>query len=65
VRQDGFGFVYVDSFGKYRFPSKMDQMPKTSSALYVVGAKEVPSGVKLLKLVKDINGVSDLAIYTY
>lgn len=65
VRQDGFGFVYVDSFGKYRFPSNMDQVPHTGSALYVVGAKEVPAGVKVLKVVRDINGVPDLAIYTY
>lgn len=65
VSRDNFGFVSVNGFGKYVFPQNMNNVPKTDQALYVVGSKEVPSGVKLLKVIKDISGAPDLAIYTY
>ncbi len=62
VNRDVFGFVHVEGFGKYSFPSTMT---KIKDALYVVDPRSVPQGAKVLKTIDQVNGKPGLAIYTY
>lgn len=63
--KDQFGFVHVDSFGKYVFPKDMNKVAHTKNALYVTAVKEVPSGVRTLKTIRNVDGSEELVIYTY
>jgi len=60
---DAFGFVHVDSFGKYQFP---DNTPKTvsSNILYISTTADVPSNVHILKTFPYLDGTPDVVAYT-
>ncbi len=64
IRGDVFGFVHVDSFGKYFFPDSIKKMPIENNTLYIVGANQVPKNVKVLQKFTLRNGETILVAYT-
>lgn len=60
---DVFGFVHVDSFGKYQFPT--DPPAKiTNSALYIGSIAKVPPKVHILQKFYYLDGTPSLVAYT-
>lgn len=65
VERDAFGFVHVQSFGKYVFPEDMDfSKPETKKILYITSPQEVPTGAKVLKKFSLLNGDTQLVAFT-
>ena len=65
VARDGFGFVKVSSFGKYKFPDGFDHSKeKGQKVLYINTPYNLPKGIKVLKNFKLLNGETVLVAYT-
>jgi hypothetical protein len=65
VSRDTFGFVTVNSFGKYHFLSEFNyKLSKTEKVLYINIPKDVPNGAKILKKFDLLNGDGQLVAYT-
>ena len=66
VKRDAFGFVTVESFGKYVFPQDYSySLSKTKRVLYINTPYKLPSNIKILKTFYLLNGEPILVAYTY
>lgn len=65
VNRDVFGFVKVDSFGKYHFKDKISPKEgETKKILYVTLPQDVPESAQIIKEFKLLNGNTQLVAYT-
>jgi 4-amino-4-deoxy-L-arabinose transferase-like glycosyltransferase len=65
ITRDRFGFVFVNSFGKYIFPQNFNNsLSATKKVLYVDGAKNLPEKAKNIKKFYLLNGEEALVAYT-
>lgn len=64
VREDPFGFITVDGFGKYRFGRNLGKISKNKGNLYVDVPSRLPKKVKILKTFYLLNGDPVLRAYT-
>jgi len=65
IQRDPFGFVTVESFGKYSFPASFDySLSKKEKVLYVGSLESLPKNVKILKTFYLLNGQPVLVAYT-
>jgi 4-amino-4-deoxy-L-arabinose transferase-like glycosyltransferase len=65
IRGNDFGFVHIDSFGKYYFGEDPEKIPAHSkNVLYISGADQIPQNVKVLKEFYLLNGKKLLVAYT-
>ncbi len=65
IQRDAFGFVTVESFGKYSFPASFDYtLSKKEKVLYIGSAGSTPKGAKILKTLDLLNGQPILVAYT-
>ena len=66
IERDTFGFVDVEGFGKYIFPTKYEYaLSKTKKVLYINTPYNLPKNIKILKTFKLLNGQPVLVAYTY
>jgi hypothetical protein len=63
ITRDRFGFVSVNSFGKYLFPQNFDYNLKNKKILYVNAVNAVPDKAKILKNFYLLNGKGVLTAY--
>lgn len=64
VKEDPFGFITVDGFGKYRFGRNLGKISKNRGNLYVDVPSRLPKKVKILKTFYLLNGDPVLRAYT-
>jgi 4-amino-4-deoxy-L-arabinose transferase-like glycosyltransferase len=65
IHRDAFGFVTVESFGKYLFPDKFGySLSKGKKVLYINTPYNLPKNVKILKMFYLLNGQPVLVAYT-
>src|ERR1035437_338737 len=65
ISRDVFGFITVNSFGKYNFSSGFNyDLNKNEKVLYINTSKSVPDGAKILKRFNLLNGDEQLVAYT-
>jgi hypothetical protein len=65
IQRDAFGFVTVESFGKYSFPSSFNyNLSKKERVLYIGSSGSLPKGAKILKSFNLLNGQPVLVAYT-
>jgi 4-amino-4-deoxy-L-arabinose transferase-like glycosyltransferase len=65
VHRDAFGFVTVESFGKYLFPDDYNySLSKTKKVLYINTPYNLPKNIKILKTFYLLNGQPVLVAYT-
>lgn len=60
---DTFGFVHVNSFGKYQFVTNPPNLT-TKDSLYIASADHVPSNVDVLQRFYYLDGTPSLVAYT-
>ncbi len=65
VKRDVFGFVTVDSFGKYYFPQDLTYKDKGKKVLFISTPDHLPTGSKTLKTFYLLNGEPVLVAYTF
>lgn len=67
ITREGFGFVHVNSFGKYVFArDTIDKPPSNGKKVLVIEIPErVPKGVHVLKTFSLLNGTPALVAYTF
>ena len=66
IQRDTFGFVTVNSFGKYIFPQDYNyNLAKTKKVLYINTPYKLPKNIKLFKTFYLLNGQPILVAYTY
>ena len=66
VHRDVFGFVTVESFGKYIFPKNYSySLDGNKKVLYINTPYNLPSSIKILKTFYLLNGEAILVAYTY
>ena len=63
VARDPFGFVTVNSFGKYSFPDNFVYPSKTGKTLYIGSAYNLPKNSKILKTFDNLDGSGELVAY--
>jgi len=61
ITREAFGFVHVNSFGKYKFLNQLPNDKKNS--LYINTSGKEPRDAKILETIKLPNGISALTIY--
>ena len=65
ISRDIFGFVSVNSFGKYIFPQNFNHsLSATKKVLYIDNSKNLPGNAKVLKRFYLLNGEEKLVAYT-
>lgn len=65
VQRDAFGFVTVEKFGKFVFPSDYNySLSKKSKVLYINTPYNLPKNIKILKTFYLLNGQPVLVAYT-
>lgn len=64
LKRDIFGFVHVESFGKYFFPESIPTTKTKTKILYVDDIKSVPRSAKILKTFYILNAKPILAAYS-
>jgi hypothetical protein len=66
ISRDSFGFVFVNSFGKYIFPQNFDYSLSSTNkkVLYINSADNSPKNAKILKQFYLLNGEEILTAYT-
>lgn len=64
VKRDVFGFVNVESFGKFHFLKSLENVKKGQKALFIDKPEKIPASAKLLKEFKLLNGETILVAYT-
>jgi hypothetical protein len=65
IQRDAFGFVTVESFGKYSFPDAFNyNLSKKERVLYIGSSGSLPKGAKILKTFYLLNGQPTLVAYT-
>lgn len=65
ISRDIFGFVFVNSFGKYVFPQNFNHdLSVTKKVLYLDNSKNLPGNAKVLKRFYLLNEEEKLAAYT-
>lgn len=64
VTRDVFGFVHVNSFGKYTFTKDITADKNTKKTLYIASPQEVPGGATVLKEFALLNGNTSLVAFT-
>lgn len=64
IKRDVFGFVHVKSFDKYIFDKQMVNGRNGEKILYIDHINQVPSGGKIQKVFKLVNGEIVLVAYT-
>lgn len=65
ISRDIFGFVAVDSIGKYIFPQNFNQnLSASSKVLYFDSSKSLPANAKVMKRFYLLNGEELLVAYT-
>jgi 4-amino-4-deoxy-L-arabinose transferase-like glycosyltransferase len=65
IQRDGFGFVTVESFGKYSFPNIFNyNLSKKEKVLYIGSSESLPNGAKILKTFYLLNGQPALVAFT-
>jgi 4-amino-4-deoxy-L-arabinose transferase-like glycosyltransferase len=65
IQRDPFGFVTVEGFGKYLFPTKFNYvLSKNKKVLYVNTPYNLPKNIKVLKTFYLLNGRPVLVAYT-
>ncbi|MDP2684966.1 MAG: glycosyltransferase family 39 protein [bacterium] len=65
ISRDIFGFVAVNSFGKYVFPQNFNHdLSATKKVLYLDNSKNLPSNAKVLKRFYLLNGQEKLVAYS-
>ena len=66
IQRDAFGFVTVDSFGKYVFPSDYNySLSQKHKVLYINTPYSLPRNIHILKTFYLLNGNPALVAYTY
>jgi len=66
ISRDPFGFVTVEAFGKYLFPTDYNyNLAKTKKVLYINTPYKLPTNIKILKTFYLLNGQPILVAYTY
>jgi 4-amino-4-deoxy-L-arabinose transferase-like glycosyltransferase len=67
ITRDRFGFVFVNSFGKYIFPQNFDYSLNNlgKRILYVNSPDNLPKGANILKRFYLLNGKEILNVYKY
>jgi 4-amino-4-deoxy-L-arabinose transferase-like glycosyltransferase len=66
IQRDAFGFVTVNSFGKFIFPQGYNyNLAKTKKVLYINTPYNLPKNIKLLKTFYLLDGQPILVAYTY
>lgn len=66
IKRDAFGFVTVESFGKYIFPENYDySLSSSKRVLYINTPYNLPKNIKILKTFNLLNGQPTLVAYTY
>lgn len=63
ITRDAFGFVSVEGFGKYRFPTSWPKELR-SNVLYINTPDNIPGGAHIQKTFKALNGDEVLVAYT-
>jgi|WetSurMetagenome_2_1015567.scaffolds.fasta_scaffold02579_7 4-amino-4-deoxy-L-arabinose transferase-like glycosyltransferase len=65
ITRDIFGFVSINSFGKYIFPQNFNNnLSSTKKVLYLDNSKNIPKNARKLKIFKLLNGKEILTAYT-
>jgi 4-amino-4-deoxy-L-arabinose transferase-like glycosyltransferase len=65
IQRDPFGFVTVEGFGKYLFPTKFNYvLSKNKKVLYINTPYNLPKNIKVLKTFYLLNGRPVLVAYT-
>jgi hypothetical protein len=65
IHRDVFGFVTIESFGKYLFPDNYTYaLSKTKKVLYIGTPFNLPKNIKMLKTFYLLNGQPVLVAYT-
>jgi len=66
ITRDVFGFVYVNSFGKYIFPQNFNYSLSSTNkkVLYINSPDNLPKKAKILQLFYWLNGTKKLVAYT-
>lgn len=65
VKRDAFGFVNIESFGKYIFPKDYNySLSKTKKVLYINTPYKLPENIKIQKTFYLLNGQAVLVAYT-
>lgn len=65
VKRDNFGFVDIESFGKYIFPQNFNYLLSSDKkVLYINSSNSVPTAAKILKRFYLLNGKEVLTAYT-
>ncbi len=65
IHRDAFGFVTIESFGKYYFGSNLQSMPnKNKKVLYIDVPDKVPTNAKVQKKFDNLDGSVALVAYT-
>lgn len=66
IKRDSFGFVKVESFGKYVFPDNYTyNLSKKNKVLYINTPYNLPKNINVLKTFYLLNGQPVLVAYTY
>ena len=66
IHRDAFGFVTIESFGKYVFPDNYTySLSKNKNVLYINTPDHLPKNIKILKTFYLLNGQPVLVAYTY
>lgn len=63
IKANDYGFVHVDSFNKYYFAFDPATVPLHGKTLFIVGARQIPPHIKVLKKFYLLNGEPILAAY--
>lgn len=64
IRRDAFGFVTVESVGKYRFTDRVNQPSRNKEILYIDTVEQLPDRAVTVAEFRLLNGSSRLAAYT-
>jgi 4-amino-4-deoxy-L-arabinose transferase-like glycosyltransferase len=65
INRDAFGFVTVNSFGKYVFPSDYNyELSNKKKVLYINTPYKLPQNIRILKTFNLLNGQPVLVAYT-
>lgn len=65
ITRDNFGFVYVDSFGKFLFPAvNLSSLHMSGKTLYIDSPDNVPAQATVLKQFKNLDGKITMEAYT-
>jgi hypothetical protein len=65
IRGNDYGFVHVDSFGKYYFSDDPEKLPTNrKKVLYIVAVKRVPPNAKIVKEFNELNGDDKMVAFT-